>query len=112
MIVSVTLEADVRIADIATLPFSSCTIEGLKCLTGICVFLQNMLVLTACNLCLFRSFFCQVAGGLLPEALMLLDMGIAPNSNMASKAIGYRQATEFMKVRKFNSTYLTSIQLD
>lgn len=34
----------------------------------------------------------QVVGGLLAEALMLLDAGLAPNSNMATKAIGYRQA--------------------
>jgi hypothetical protein len=34
----------------------------------------------------------QVVGGLLEEALMLLDVGLPPNSNMATKAIGYRQA--------------------
>lgn len=42
----------------------------------------------------------QVAGGLLSEALMLLDQGMAPNSNIATRAIGYRQACEFMKVRE------------
>jgi len=40
----------------------------------------------------------QVAGGLLSEALMLLDRGMQPNSNIATRAIGYRQALEFMQV--------------
>jgi hypothetical protein len=40
----------------------------------------------------------QVAGGLLPEALLLLQVGMAPNSHVATKAIGYRQACEFMQV--------------
>lgn len=41
---------------------------------------------------------CQVAGGLLDEALLLLQLGLAPNSHVATKAIGYRQACEFMQV--------------
>lgn len=41
----------------------------------------------------------QVAGGLLSEALMLLDRGMQPNTNIATRAIGYRQALDFMKVR-------------
>jgi tRNA dimethylallyltransferase len=34
--------------------------------------------------------------GLLQEAAMLLDAGLAPGSNMAAKAIGYRQAMEWL----------------
>ena len=41
----------------------------------------------------------QVFTGLLDEARMLLDMGIAPGSNNASRAIGYRQAMNFLKAR-------------
>eukprot|EP00878_Enallax_costatus_P043996 GHUV01052132.1.p1 GENE.GHUV01052132.1~~GHUV01052132.1.p1 ORF type:complete len:379 (+),score=154.70 GHUV01052132.1:476-1612(+) len=39
----------------------------------------------------------MVASGLLQEALMLLDMGMLPNSHIATKAIGYRQACEFLQ---------------
>ncbi|WIA19790.1 hypothetical protein OEZ85_005701 [Tetradesmus obliquus] len=39
----------------------------------------------------------MVAGGLLDEALLLLQLGLAPNSHVATKAIGYRQACEFMQ---------------
>jgi hypothetical protein len=41
----------------------------------------------------------QVAGGLLQEALTLLDRGMTANSNIATRAIGYRQALEFLQVR-------------
>jgi tRNA A37 N6-isopentenylltransferase MiaA len=41
----------------------------------------------------------QVAGGLLSEALMLLDRGMRANTNIATRAIGYRQALEFLQVR-------------
>lgn len=30
---------------------------------------------------------------------MLLDLGLTPNSHVATRAIGYRQACEFMQVR-------------
>jgi tRNA A37 N6-isopentenylltransferase MiaA len=43
--------------------------------------------------------FLQVAGGLLPEALLLLQLGMSPNSHVATKAIGYKQACEFMQVK-------------
>jgi len=36
------------------------------------------------------------SGGLLQEAAMLLDAGLPPGSNMAAKAIGYRQAMEWL----------------
>ncbi|KAF6256678.1 IPP transferase-domain-containing protein [Scenedesmus sp. NREL 46B-D3] len=39
----------------------------------------------------------MVAGGLLPEALLLLRLGMSPNSHVATKAIGYRQGCEFMQ---------------
>ncbi|GAB4815722.1 hypothetical protein N2152v2_002768 [Parachlorella kessleri] len=38
----------------------------------------------------------MVQGGLLQEAQMLLDAGMAPNSNCATRAIGYRQALDFL----------------
>lgn len=38
----------------------------------------------------------QVFGGLLPEAAMLLEAGMAPNTTMATRAIGYRQACEWL----------------
>jgi tRNA dimethylallyltransferase len=38
----------------------------------------------------------EAKGGLLQEAAMLLDAGLAPGSNMAAKAIGYRQAMEWL----------------
>jgi hypothetical protein len=34
----------------------------------------------------------------LREALLLLQLGMRPNSHVATKAIGYRQACEFMQV--------------
>lgn len=40
----------------------------------------------------------QVAGGLLSEALMLLDRGMQANTNIATRAIGYRQALDFLQV--------------
>lgn len=40
----------------------------------------------------------QVAGGLLSEALMLLDRGMQANINIATRAIGYRQALDFLQV--------------
>lgn len=53
----------------------------------------------ACMLCwCVVSVRVQVAGGLLQEALMLLDRGMQPNSNIATRAIGYRQALEFLQV--------------
>eukprot|EP00798_Chlamydomonas_sp_ICE-L_P028788 gene28788-31976_t len=39
----------------------------------------------------------MVFSGLLDEARQLLDAGIAPGTNNASKAIGYRQAMQFIK---------------
>ncbi|CAM6007898.1 unnamed protein product [Sphagnum balticum] len=36
------------------------------------------------------------SGGLLKEASWLLDMGVAPNSNSASRGIGYQEAMEFL----------------
>lgn len=36
------------------------------------------------------------SNGLLTEASWLLDMGILPNTNMASRAIGYRHAMEYL----------------
>lgn len=47
----------------------------------------------------------QVAGGLLPEALLLLRLGLSPNSHVATKAIGYRQACEFMQVERVAFVY-------
>ncbi|KAK8676915.1 hypothetical protein V6N13_142474 [Hibiscus sabdariffa] len=35
-------------------------------------------------------------GGILSEARWLLDMGLLPNSNSATRAIGYRQAMEYL----------------
>ncbi len=40
----------------------------------------------------------MAVGGLLREAASLLAVGLAPGANMASKAIGYRQAMEWLQV--------------
>lgn len=48
----------------------------------------------------------QVAGGLLQEALMLWDRGMQPNSNIATRAIGYRQALEFLQVCRHATVWL------
>ncbi|KAK9829894.1 hypothetical protein WJX72_008519 [[Myrmecia] bisecta] len=39
----------------------------------------------------------MLEGGLLEEAQQLLDSGIGPDQNTASRAIGYRQALQFLK---------------
>lgn len=57
-----------------------------------------MLCSTAVLNLVLHALLQQVAGGLLQEALMLLDRGMQPNSNIATRAIGYRQALDFMKV--------------
>jgi hypothetical protein len=48
-------------------------------------------------MCCHYACCTQVAGGLLPEALMLLDRSMLPNTNIATRAIGYRQALDFMQ---------------
>ncbi|XP_076922798.1 tRNA dimethylallyltransferase 9-like isoform X2 [Bidens hawaiensis] len=58
--------------------------------------------LSTARLDLYRSidFRCEdmISGdnGLLSEARWLLDMGLQPNSNSATRAIGYRQAMEYL----------------
>lgn len=39
----------------------------------------------------------MMMGGLMQEAQMLLDLGLHPNTNCASRAIGYRQALEYLQ---------------
>ncbi|EFN51365.1 hypothetical protein CHLNCDRAFT_55198 [Chlorella variabilis] len=39
----------------------------------------------------------MVAAGLLQECQLLLEAGVAPSSNCASRAIGYRQALDFLR---------------
>ena len=41
----------------------------------------------------------QVFSGLLDEARMLLLLGLKPGDNQATRAIGYRQAMEWLVVR-------------
>ncbi|CAI0440994.1 unnamed protein product [Linum tenue] len=43
-----------------------------------------------------REFHWPKSPGFLLEAKMLLDMGLLPNSNSATRAIGYRQAMEYL----------------
>uniref|UniRef100_A0A2P2JKX9 tRNA dimethylallyltransferase n=1 Tax=Rhizophora mucronata TaxID=61149 RepID=A0A2P2JKX9_RHIMU len=58
--------------------------------------------LSSCRLDLYRSidFRCEdmLSGrdGILSEAKWLLDAGLLPNSNSATRAIGYRQAMEYL----------------
>ncbi|WJX73183.1 tRNA dimethylallyltransferase [Trifolium repens] len=58
--------------------------------------------LSSDRLDLYRSIDCRcedmLLGGdsILSEAQWLLDTGLHPNSNSATKAIGYRQATEYL----------------
>lgn len=40
-------------------------------------------------------FFCVASDGILSEARWLLDSGLLPNSNSATRAIGYRQVDEY-----------------
>ncbi|XP_073029013.1 tRNA dimethylallyltransferase 9 [Primulina eburnea] len=61
----------------------------------ICFFLSTN------RLDLYRSidFRCEdmlLDGGILTEAKWLLDLGLMPNSNSATRAIGYRQAMEYL----------------
>ncbi|KZV20220.1 tRNA dimethylallyltransferase 9-like [Dorcoceras hygrometricum] len=61
----------------------------------ICFFLSTN------RLDLYRSidFRCEdmlVDGGILTEAQWLLDLGLMPNSNSATRAIGYRQAMDYL----------------
>jgi hypothetical protein len=42
------------------------------------------------------AFPAQVLGGLLDEAAMLLEAGVAPGSSTASRAIGYRQTMDML----------------
>eukprot|EP00898_Chlorokybus_atmophyticus_P003871 jgi/Chlat1/4485/Chrsp29S04424 len=44
----------------------------------------------------------MVAGGLLPEAAHLLELGLTPSSHSASRAIGYRQAMEYLLAMRAN----------
>lgn len=46
----------------------------------------------------------MIAGGLLQEALAMLQAGVPPGSNCASKAIGYRQAMDFLLARRAAGT--------
>ncbi|CAL1386322.1 unnamed protein product [Linum trigynum] len=62
----------------------------------------NCFFLSSPRLDLYRSidYRCEVmlseSPGFLLEAKMLLDMGLLPNSNSATRAIGYRQAMEYL----------------
>ncbi|KAG6395569.1 hypothetical protein SASPL_141692 [Salvia splendens] len=61
----------------------------------VCFFLSTQ------RLDLYRSidFRCEdmlLDGGILSESKWLLDLGLMPNSNSASRAIGYRQAMDFL----------------
>ncbi|KAL8129795.1 hypothetical protein V2J09_018950 [Rumex salicifolius] len=61
-----------------------------------CFFLSSQ------RLDLYRSidFRCEAmlsgSDGILPEAKWLLDIGLLPNTNSATRAIGYRQAMEYL----------------
>lgn len=61
---------------------------------------RHLPIAAAYNIMLFLLLLsgCQVSAGLLSEALMLLDLGMIPNSHIATKAIGYRQACAFLQV--------------
>ncbi|KAL8032034.1 hypothetical protein ABFS82_13G068100 [Erythranthe guttata] len=65
----------------------------------ICFFLSTQ------RLDLYRSidFRCEdmlLDDGILSEANWLLDLGLMPNSNSASRAIGYRQAMEYLLISR------------
>lgn len=49
----------------------------------------------------------MVADGLLQEASILLDKGVSPNSNPPSRAIGYRQAMEYLQECREGDVYPT-----
>lgn len=51
-----------------------------------CINLSRCMILT-----LHSNFFTLGSDGILSEARWLLDIGLQPNSNSATRAIGYRQ---------------------
>ncbi|KAK4486657.1 hypothetical protein RD792_006715 [Penstemon davidsonii] len=46
------------------------------------------------------SFFPMADDGILSEANWLLDLGLLPNSNSATRAIGYRQAMDYLLISR------------
>ena len=49
----------------------------------------------------------QVLAGLLQEAKMLLDLGLIPAQNCATRAIGYRISMEYLQVLSWTHVFLS-----
>ena len=65
-----------------------------------------------CGMCIFlHLFFCVGSDGILFEAKQLLDNGLLPNTNSATKAIGYRQVYGYFPIHFFCSTSIYCIYL-
>ncbi|KAK9915049.1 hypothetical protein WJX75_004116 [Coccomyxa subellipsoidea] len=53
----------------------------------------------------------MVVGGLLQEAAWLLDQGLGPDDKCAARAIGYRQAMDFLQLCRADAAHVTSDNL-